>query len=171
MQKEIFDLLVDISNKGYIDIERQGNFINRDIVIEENKIRNSLNYLLSQGLISNSSNNIFIITEFGYEVSRYSSWIDYITKQKEIRDRKTRKENIDLKISEFQVRTKFLPYYISAISILISLVALTDPFKWGLGENKHRKIEPLIQNRQLDTVSHTNKDRLDTADYNHTILK
>ena len=97
MQKEIFDLLVDISNKGYIDIERQGNFINRDIVIEENKIRNSLNYLLSQGLISNSSNNIFIITEFGYEVSRYSSWIDYITKQKEIRDRKTRKENIDLK--------------------------------------------------------------------------
>lgn len=170
MEKEIFDLLVDISNNGFINIEIQGNIVSTEQRIVESEKLDKLNYLLSQGFISRRSRYVFIITEVGYEVSKYSTWIDYIIHQKEIRDRKIKKESIDLKISEFQIRTKFLPYFISAISMLISLVALTDPFNWG--ENKYKRTEPPMKNIQLDTVSHTNKDHLDTVtQYNHTPLK
>lgn len=171
MEKEIFDLLIDISNKGLIHIESPTTR-NRDQAILEGEKYRQLKYLLSEGLISSSGNETYIITEFGYEVSKHGNWINYLKFQKDIRDRKIKKESIDLKISEFQIRTKFLPYYVSAISILISLVALTDPFKWGHDGNKYRKTELPKQNIQLDTISHTNKDRLDTAtQYNHTLLK
>lgn len=170
MEKEVFDLLVDISNKGLIHFKNP-EFANVDQATPEKETYRQLKYLLSERLISLSGNNIYIITEYGYEVSKHSSWIDYLKFQREIRDRKIKKESTDLKISEFQVRTKFLPYYISAISILVSLVALTDPFNWGHYGNEHKKEELPIQNPQPDTVSHTKKDHLDTADYNHSILK
>lgn len=170
MEKVIFDLLVEISNKGLIQIEDSG-IINSDQRILDKERDRQLKYLLSEGLISSSGNDTYIITEFGYEVSKHEDWIKYLKFHKEVRDRKIKKENIDLKISEFQVRTKFLPYYISAISIIISLVALTDPFQRKEDENNFRKIEPVIRNTLIDTVSANNKNILDTLQHNPSILK
>ena len=169
MEKVIFDLLVDISNKGLIHIEDSG-IINRDQRILDSERHRQLKYLLSEGLISSSGNETYIITEFGYEVSKHKDWINYLKFQKEIRDRKIKKESIDLKISEFQVRTKFLPYIISFLSILI---AIFDPFdfKKETNENQEQNIDKPMKNIQLDTVSYTNKAHLDTVKYNHTILK
>ena len=169
MDKEIFNLLVDISNKGLIHIEDSG-IINRDQRILDAERHRQLKYLLSEGLISSSGNETYIITEFGYVVSKHGNWINYLKFQKDIRDRKIKKENIDLKISEFQVRTKFLPYIISVLSILI---AIFDPFdfKKETTENQGQNIYIPMQNIQLDTISHTNEARLDTAEFDHTILK
>lgn len=169
MEKVIFDLLVDISNKGLIHFESPEFYSGDQAVLDAERNR-QLKYLLSEGLISSSGKETYIITEFGYEVSKYGDWINYLKFQKEIRDRKIKKESIDLKISEFQVRTKFLPYIISFLSIII---AIFDPFdfKKETNEVQEQNIHKPMKNIQLDTVSHTNKDRLDTIRYNHTILK
>ncbi|APZ47685.1 hypothetical protein BW723_15910 [Polaribacter reichenbachii] len=144
MEKPVFDLLVEISKNKYFDYEDKSRTTNRDKEIERSEKYRQLRYLLDQGFIS-STKDIYIITEYGYIVSQFESWSEYINHQKELLDRKVKKENLDLKISDFQVRTKYLPYIISLLSVVLSIIALSYQFK------KENKTEEQISNPTLLT--------------------
>ncbi len=151
VERPIFELLVEISKKDFADLADHSGESNRDQRIREIEKRRKLNYLLSQGLISKTE-DIYIITEYGFIVAQYKSWSKYLSHQKELINRKQLKENLDLKISEFQVRTKFLPYYISLISIIISVIALTNPF-----ESKIKSVDSVDKHQQKKTKNQPNK--------------
>ena len=174
MEKPVFDLLVEISKNRYFDYEDKSRINNRDKQIERSEKYRQLEYLRNQGFIS-STKDIYIITEYGYIVSQYSSWSEYINHQKKLLDRKVKKENLDLKISDFQVRSKYLPYIISLISIVLSIIALSYQFK------KEDKIEKngkqssnttlLISEKQVkNSISNglwiSTKDSLSTVEVN-----
>ena len=63
--------------------------------------------------------------------------------------KKNKKEELDLKISEFQVKTKWLPYWISAISLLISLLALYKSFDSSNAKMEKTNAEYKVEDRQV----------------------
>lgn len=85
--------------------------------------------LEQEGLIELKVNNC-ILSKFGREVSLNGGWLIYLDKKqsnnqklKEKSDLKEQKEIFDFKISKFQSEHKFLPYIISGLSLIISILA------------------------------------------------
>lgn len=78
-------------------------------------------------------------------------------------DKKARKENYDLSISEFQARTKFLPYIISGISIIISLLAVYFSFKNTPDKIGTQKIPQQEKSTPINKTSHTKVTPKDTV--------
>jgi len=126
MNKDTFELLLNISKvDSFSQIERKTR--NRDQAISDDEEFNRLKYLVNHGLISKNDDS-YVITEYGFTVAHFQNWNEYLRHHKAILDRRLKKERIDLTISEFQNRTKLLPYFVSFISIVISILALTNPF-------------------------------------------
>lgn len=136
MEKQIFDILVEISKKDFIDFKDVSGKSNRNQRIDEEEKYRKLNYLESNGFVSRTK-DIYITTEYGYIVSQYKSWTEYLHHQKELLNRKIKKENNDLKISEFQVRTSYLPHYLSVISILFSVIVFIYTIRKDYNDYEH----------------------------------
>lgn len=160
MEKKTFELLQEASKNPVNQSNYKSDVSNRDQRIEDGEKQERLKYLLNQGLVSHTK-DIYIITEYGYHVAQFKSWDDYLTHQKSLIDKKIKKENADLKISEFQSRTKLLPYFLSFISIVISVIAIFDPFKSDQN-TLQKKVTP-EKSIIKDTISHTKKADLDTV--------
>ena len=154
MERPIFEILVEISKEDFVDYGDHSGESNRDQRIREEEKYEKLNYLLTQGLIS-KTNDIYMITEYGYIVAQHESWSHYLSSQKEFINKKQLKEKLDLKISEFQVRTKLLPYYISALSIIISIIALVNPFESKKENNVPQKSKLIIKENKPNVLPKT----------------
>ena len=125
MEKPIFDLLIEISKTDFVDNEDKSRTTNRDKIIAQSEKQRQLDYLLQQGLISRT-NDIYIITEYGYHIAQFKSWNDYLIHQKKMFDQKLKKEKYDLHISWFQSKTGWFPYLVSIIGVVVSLYALKN---------------------------------------------
>ncbi|PKQ46661.1 hypothetical protein [Confluentibacter flavum] len=141
MEQKIFDLLLEISKNGNIkDIpSTRMNAEQRELDTEKER---RFNVLIKHGLISNNGNNIFIITEYGYDVAQHKSWLDYLEYRKKILLDKSKKEKYDLSISWFQSKTGWLPYLLSIISVGIAL--------WSLSISNEKEEK---DNSQLNNIS------------------
>jgi len=166
MEKPIFDLLIKISSNDFINTEDKSGIHNYEKSIKSTETQRQLDYLLNQGLISETG-TVYVITEYGFLVSQFKNWNKYLTHKKSLIDKKIKREHNDLKISEFQVKTKLFPLFLSVISILISLIAIFDPFNFKSNENILLKKEKLNRNIQKDTVYNTILNRLDTVKSSH----
>lgn len=165
MNIELFDLLKQIRENGsYSQPERKTR--TRDIAIEDDKVYRMLEYLNNLGMVT-KFNEQYIISEYGYTVSSFSSWEEYLNHYKNILDKKVKKENLDLKLTEFQTRTKLLPYFISFASIIISIFAISYNPNTEQNQITPQKTEVLKKSKVKDTVSHTKKVHLDTVKSSH----
>tara|TARA_R110002012_G_scaffold265486_1_gene448876 strand:+ start:43 stop:576 length:534 start_codon:yes stop_codon:yes gene_type:complete len=150
IEKEIFDLLLEIKKEGkIIDIpSTRMNAEQRELdSIKERKF----NVLIKHGLISNNGNNVFIITEYGYDVAQHNSWIEYLEHRKKVIDDKFEKEKYDLKISKFQAKNPRLPYYLSGASVIIALFALFFNIKKDNDQDNPNNSNKVLQKKELLT--------------------
>lgn len=136
MIEEIFILLIQVRNNGFIELDSIHTKRNREQAIQGEERYRNLEYLLNQGFLSRIKDT-YIITEYGYMVAQYKSWSEYLAHQKELMNRKIAKENNDLKISEFQVRTTYLPHYLSVISILFSIIVFIYTIRKDYNDYEH----------------------------------
>ncbi|MFB9054562.1 hypothetical protein ACFFVB_15840 [Formosa undariae] len=157
MEKEVFNLLKNISEKGFIEDEVSDRINPEQRKLDFIKDR-KFTILLQQGLIRNNGNNILIITEYGYDVAQHSSWIEYLKYNEKLQKKRIEKESLDYKISWFQSKTGWLPYLFSMIGIGISI--------WALVESKSNKPTNIPEqqekkeNKQLPSKNSPTKDTL-----------
>lgn len=149
MEKPIFDLLIEISRKDFVDFKDISGVSNRTQMIYESEKLRKLDYLENNGFVSRTK-DIYIATEYGYIVAQYENWSEYLEHQKELVNRKIAKENNDLKISEFQVRTTYLPYLLSGISFFFSVYVFFNTRTNNEDYVSKNKNEPI---KQLKIIS------------------
>jgi len=158
MEKKIFEVLVDISKKDFVDFKDISGKSNRNQRLDEEEKYRKLNYLENYGFVSRTK-DIYTITEYGYIVAQYENWAEYLAHRQELMNRKIAKENNDLKISEFQVRTSYLPYYISGISFLFSvfvfvytMVKDVDKDSDSVQDKKDTNSKIITKRKQTNTI-------------------
>lgn len=158
MEIEVFNLLKKFSEKGFIEDEVSDRINPEQRKLDSIKER-KFTILLQQGLIRNNGNNIFIITEYGYNVAQHSSWIEYLKYNEKLQKKRIEKESLDYKISWFQSKTGWLPYVFSIIGIGISIWALVEST-----EKTHSKqLDPIQKEKdrnQLKYKDYPTKDSL-----------
>ena len=160
MEKETFELLVSISKLEFFDFKRP-NVTDIHISKFRDDIDRKLKILLSRGFISYNDNETYSITQLGYNISLHNSWSDFLEFQKNVIDRKFKKDKNDLIISEFQVKTKNYPFIISIFGIAISITAFVlsiIEYNEGKSSNKQEKQqqEKVLSVKQ-NKVFHTKK--------------
>ncbi|UAB75595.1 hypothetical protein [Mesoflavibacter sp. SCSIO 43206] len=155
MEEEIFNLLKEISKNGNIK-DIPSTKINPTQRKLDNEKERRFNVLIKHGLVSNNGNGIFIITEYGYDVAKHNSWIEYLNHRKDVADKKSKKEKYDLHISWFQSKTGWLPYLLSLISIGIALWSLLISNK-KTEDKEHNQLNNILTQKPIkDTNSSTN---------------
>ena len=149
MKKDIDSILLNISKQSEYSVQSAYNFPNHDefLIYKKNII-----LLKDENLIEHKKTNpnFYEITSLGLKVLNEGGWENYQLKYKLKEDRKNKKEELDLKISEFQLKTKWLPYWISAISLLISLLALYKSFNSSNAKTEKINSEYKVENRQVE---------------------
>lgn len=131
MNKKL-DKLIDINLKHIFESRDQS--LLRFSLIDENGDRindsESLARTLEQERLIEIKVNNCLLTKFGREVSMSGGWLMHLAKEqfnnkklKENNELKEQKEIFDFKISKFQSEHKFLPYIISGLSLIISILA------------------------------------------------
>jgi hypothetical protein len=157
MEVEVFNLLKNISEKGFIK-----DVVSDTINQEQRKLdfikERKFNVLLQQNLIRNNGNNIFIITEYGYDVAQHNSWLDYLNYINKLHKDRVKKEKLDFRISWFQAKTVWLPYLFSMIGIVISIWAFVES-KSNNPTNKHEQ-QLIKEHKQLPSKDYPTKDIL-----------
>jgi hypothetical protein len=157
MEVEVFNLLKNISEKGFIK-----DVVSDTINQEQRKLdfikERKFNILLQQDLIRNNGNNIFIITEYGYDVAQHNSWLDYLNYINKLHKDRVNKEKLDFRISWFQAKTVWLPYLFSMIGIGISIWAFVES-KSNNPTNKHEQ-QLIKEHKQLPSKDYPTKDSL-----------
>jgi len=106
-------------------------FFRTSLIDEKNKTLSQSNIILSNlmegvGLIKVETikGQRCDLTNFGIMVIKNGGWLNHLELEKKKHLNIKRKQNFDLKISEFQVTTRNYPFIISIIGILISLLAI-----------------------------------------------
>ncbi|MBD0825532.1 hypothetical protein [Aestuariibaculum marinum] len=155
MEKPIFDLLIEISKNDFIDNEDKSNITTRDKLINRAEKQRQLDYLLSEGLVSRT-NEIYIITEYGYHIAQFNSWKEYLSHKKALIQRQLKKEKYDLYISWFQSKTGWFPYLVSIIGVVISLYALKNSKEKSL--EKLQTTHKETANKQLKDIDSSTKN-------------
>jgi hypothetical protein len=125
MEQEIFNLLKEVSKNGNIT-DVPSTIINAEQRKLDSKKERKFNVLIKHGLISNNGNNVFIITEYGYDVAQHNSWIAYLNHRKVVLENKSKKDKYDLYISWFQSKTGWLPYLVSVVGLVFSIYAYNN---------------------------------------------
>lgn len=161
MEEDVFELLVTISkNVNHKFIGVGGSSYNQRI--SDNTELKKYRILDSYGLINYNGDDDYTITEYGSDVVQHKSWEEYLSHIKELSERKVKKEKLDLIISEFQVRTRNLPFILSAIGILMSGLALYITISFRNSDIQDKSQQELLidekQNKEVDTKTiETNK--------------
>ena len=119
MEQEIFELLLEIRKNGNIK-DLPSTRINAEQRKLDTEKERRFNVFIKHGLISNNGNSVFIITEYGYDVSEHKSWKEYLEHRSNLNNDKTNKEKYDLKISKFKSKSGWLPYAISILGVIIA---------------------------------------------------
>jgi hypothetical protein len=125
-------------------------------------------YLVEELKLIRFSQNInevqfYSLTKKGRKVIRLGGWLKYLERQDEIEKRKERKENAELRISEFQARNQHLPYIVSFCGVIISMVSLfftcsnsnDEPLQKKEHTMEYKSKEKKVQNNEnlgLDTL-------------------
>jgi hypothetical protein len=140
MEKELFDILLKIRKVGnYKEVRStRSNPKQRET---DSEIDIKYTALIKRGLIKEITKDEFIITEYGYDVSNFNNWKDYLEYRKKLIDDRHKKENYDLNISAFQSRNKSLPYYLSGISIVIATLSFLNQCSTKSTENTKEDTE------------------------------
>ncbi|WP_028284091.1 hypothetical protein [Olleya marilimosa] len=165
MEQEIFELLLEIRKNGSIK-----DLPSTRINVEQRKLdtekERRFNVLIKHGLISNNGNSVFIITEYGYDVSEHKSWKDYLEHRSNVNKDKTNKEKYDLKISKFQAKFPRLPYYLSSLGLILSVLAILNSFYWNSKNVEEKELQktksPTLHKKQDTTLSKYQKEYSDT---------
>ena len=131
MNEEVFQLLQIINDDVNHEFVGVGGSNNDQRIADEHEL-SKYEILVNHSLINRTERKKYTITEYGTLVAQHSSWEDYLIHVRDINARKVKKEKLDLKISEFQVRSRNWPIIISIIGLIISAIAL---FNSGLTEN------------------------------------
>ena len=97
-----------------------------------NVLKNSLEYVFPYG----DSGQYFLLTQLGREVKISGGHFAHLNKIVEREalnklrvERKDRSDNLDLQIKEWQVRTKYLPYIVSILALIVSIISYFKPDK------------------------------------------
>ncbi|WP_299249788.1 hypothetical protein [uncultured Lacinutrix sp.] len=142
LNDKIDELLSKVSEDVSYTMEGQHNFVNQEDYVDYRRV---LVTLLKENLISKPLNNdhTFHVTSYGNKVIKDGGWKKFTENNINREKQKELKENLDLRISQFQVKTKWLPYWVSGISLIISLYALIASS--NLVENKNEESLDLIE--------------------------
>jgi hypothetical protein len=112
-----FDKDVDIKN---FDAQKVFDTMNKSFhimyLIQELKLIRDLQE------IGNTS--IYGLTKKGRKVVRLGGWLKYLERESDLEIRKERKENAEIKLTEFKVKTGMFPYYVAFASFIISITSL-----------------------------------------------
>jgi hypothetical protein len=133
--KEVNDFLIKINREEDSVILFEKNTDISKIEIREDFIKYTneervFEYLKEEvGLIKKTSGSydnyiVYGLTKKGKKIVRLGGWLKYIERQDKIEERQEKKENAELKITEFQSRNQNLPYIVSISGVIISIVAL-----------------------------------------------
>ena len=123
--------------------------------------------LLRESIIKGDEYDFYSLTKKGRKVLRLGGWLKYLERKDEIEKRNERKENADIKISEFQARNQHLPYIVSFCGVFISIVSLLitcssndEPLQKTEHTLEHKSKEIKVEtseNLGLDTLLLKNK--------------
>jgi len=78
-------------------------------------------------------------------LKEYGSYSNYYWHDERIKKRKDQKENFDFQISKFQANTKLLPYFISALSLIVAIFAF-------FREPEQIQQKPILKSEIITTV-------------------
>ncbi len=114
---------------------------------------------------SDKSNSYLKLTPLGIEVKNAGGHFSYIkqiadkkTLDKERQERKDKSDKLDLKIKDWQVKTKWFPYAVSLIALIVSIGSYFKP------EKKPSDLQ-LMQQQIQELQEHVNRqDALFRAD-------
>jgi|SRR5690606_35378953 len=130
-------------NEGYVNEFLQKFKDNDNIILfkhNEND-RKAWDILVKRGLIEYLGDDEFSLTLKGKQALKAGSWDKYLTQEQLKEEKREHKENLDLLISEFQVKSKFLPYIFSTIGLIISIASIIISTK-SCKEQQVHKQEP-----------------------------
>lgn len=149
MDKETFTLLKKFS---------------KEITIEQSLSNVGSTYftiLENAGMITRPSYDTYSISELGSSVAQHNSWKDYLIHKKALDKLRIEKERSELKVSQFQVRYRYLPFIISGISALIALSAVFITLY--IAHRTPKKTPQPKKSTQVNTISSTKANHLDTV--------
>jgi hypothetical protein len=164
--KQIDDLLKEIERHAWevtsFNKEIDGENFKLENIIETFNKSIHISYLMEElGLIRFiqviKETNFYGFTKKGRKVVRLGGWLKYLERQDKIEKRKEKKENAELKITEFQARNQNLPYIVSISGVIISIVALIINCSSNDGELTQEK-EHTMEYKLEKTKSKTKKN-------------
>ena len=146
-------------NEGYVN-EFLQRFKNNDNIIlfkhNEND-RKAWSTLVKRGLIEYLGDDEFSLTFKGKQVLKAGSWDKYLTQEQSKEERRERKENLDLLMSEFQVKSKLLPYIFSTIGLIISIASIIISTKSCKEQQVHKQVPKSELVKIIDSVLISNQ--------------
>ncbi|MFD0990314.1 hypothetical protein ACFQ1R_09415 [Mariniflexile jejuense] len=114
---------------------------------EEDKI--AWNILVKRGIIENIGGTQFSITLKGKQVLKAGGWNKYLKLEELKEEKRVDKENFDFLISKFQAKSQLLPYFLSALSLMIAFFAYFKPI--NKSNNKQLSKDEIIH--IVDSIS------------------
>lgn len=162
MTEDIFRLLLKVNEKTNHEFEGYGGS-NRDQRKYDFEEQQRYDVLLKFGLIKGTKHESYTITERGRYVAQHRSWKAYLDHIQALTEQKVRKEKNDLRISDFQIRTRNLPLIFSFLGLIVSIIALVitiraevpmdnDEIKIYHQEEKINKLDSNTSETQQDQV-------------------
>ncbi|WP_211341779.1 hypothetical protein [Ulvibacterium marinum] len=112
-------------------------------------------------MISYNGLKRFTITEYGHEVPNFKSWQDYLDFQSKLKERELNKQKFDFQISRFQAKSKYLPYILSLLSLIVAVLAYIK----SLDRQDSTQSMPDSTERTKDSISISTPTR--TTDSTH----
>jgi hypothetical protein len=109
------------------------------LTVQNQRLKKTISALKTLGYITNTKIEplVFIPTDLGRDVLKAEGWIAYHQKKSAADIRAADKAALDLKQVKNSVRYWWIPYVISGLAFLASLVAITIAYKsYKLAESK-----------------------------------
>lgn len=176
---QVEDFFKQFNSENYTIILSLEKDENKEELSEQGRVLKDileLSYLKELGLIKevikkNKSARIIHLTPKGRKVLRVGGWKKYMEREDEIEQKKQRKENYDLKISEFQANNPRLPYLLSVFSIIIAGISLFVDFKTDKNEDNLDKENIILQKTERQEKSKEENTTLPTVEDFETVKK
>tara|TARA_R110001632_G_scaffold232421_1_gene373161 strand:+ start:2183 stop:2710 length:528 start_codon:yes stop_codon:yes gene_type:complete len=102
--------------------------------------------------IGNTS--IYGLTKKGRKVVRLGGWLKYLEREEEIERRKERKENAEIKLTEFKVKTGMFPYYVAFASFILSTISIIKSY--NNEKTREQQSQEIQLHKKEKTISQKN---------------
>lgn len=97
---------------------------------------------------------LYSLTKKGRKVIRLGGWLNYIKRQDEIEKRIERKENAEIKLTEFKVKTGMFPYYVAFASFILSTISIIK--SCNNEKTREQQSQEIQLNKKEKTISQKN---------------